>query len=429
MSKATGYIRDIAYPAHFHREIQPLWLGTMARFLGSAAPALSGSYSWCELGCGVGINLLIAAATDPQGQFVGVDFNEQHLAVARSAAEFIGLSNIRFIHADFGSFARDNNLYFDVIVSHGVWSWIDPAQQQAVLQLVQQFLKPRGLFYLHYMAHPGASQMLSLQKLLLELSRGQQGSSAQKLETGLALLAQMDEAGAFHDQPRLRTGLQTLRQQNLAYLAHDLLAEHWQPQHSADMHRRVSQAGPVYLGSADPFENIDNLSIPGNLQPLLAQQRSMAVRETFKDVARQQHQRRDLFQRSPARLSPAEQVQGMDSIGFCLLPGAAAAVPLSFETPIGAIEGPSAIFTPLLAALNSGPVSFAELRTLPAFAGQLGLLSQSLLMLLWAGHVHPVAATSPAATPQLQRLVQWIGQQKLALQLVPECATAVHVEL
>lgn len=426
MNKDAGYIQDVSYPAHFHREIQPLWLATLNRLLGSAPPDLTRPYSYCELGCGVGINLLVAAATDPQGQFVGVDINPQHLAIARSAAESIGLTNIQFIQADFSQFARDNNWFFDFIVSHGVWSWIPAQQQQAMLQLVQKFLKPRGIFYLHYMCHPGATQMMPLQKLLLELARGQQGTSEQKMQAGLVLLKQMDAAGAFHDQPRLRGSLQALQQQNLAYLAHDLLADHWRPQHSADMHRLVAQTGAVLLGSADPLENLDVLSIPGQLQPLLAQQGTAALRETFKDIARNQHHRRDLFQRDPVRLAPLEQVQGMDTMRFQLLPGAPSAGPVTFKTPIGEIQGPAELLTPLLGALASGPVSFARLRQLPVFTEQLGVLAQTLQMLLWSGHVHPVREGAPASPEQLQRLNQWIKRQQLALQLVPECGMAVH---
>ena len=425
MSNSAGYVQDVSYPAHFHREIQPLWLATLTRFLGSAPPDLNRPYSYCELGCGVGINLLVAAATDPQGQFVGVDFNERHLAVARDAAAFMGLTNIRFMQADFRSFARDNSLHFDFIVSHGVWSWISAAQQQAILQLVHQSLKPRGLCYLHYMCHPGATQMLPLQKLLIEAARELPGSSEQQLQAGLELLSQMDAAGAFHDQPRLRAGLQTLQQQNLAYLAHDLLAEHWRPQHSVDMHRLLGQAGAVQLGSADPFENLEAMSIPGNLQPLLARPSSPAVRETFKDLARHQHQRRDLFQRDPVRLSPAEQLAGMDAVRFQRLPGAPAAGPVPFATPIGDIQGPAQIFTPLLAALAKDPASFGELRRLPAFTGQLGMLSQALQMLIWGGHVHPLREGSAANAGQIDKLNQWIDRQRLAIQLVPACATAV----
>lgn len=30
--ETAGYVQDVAYPVHFHREIQPLWLTTLQEF-------------------------------------------------------------------------------------------------------------------------------------------------------------------------------------------------------------------------------------------------------------------------------------------------------------------------------------------------------------------------------------------------------------
>lgn len=425
MKKEAGYVLDVSYPAHFHKEIQPVWLTSLTHFLGTVAPEISKPYSYCELGCGVGINLLVAAATNPLGQFVGVDFNERHLAVARDAARFIGLDNIRFIQADFARFVQDNNLFFDFIVSHGVWSWIAPNHQQSILQLVQKFLKPKGLFYLHYMCHPGATQMIPVQKLLNELAHHRAGAAEQNIQAGLDLLGRLDGAGAFVDQPRLSAKVQALAHKNAAYLAHDFLTDFWTPQHSVDVHRLAAQAEVTYLGSADAFENLDGLSIPGNLQPVLASITSPAVRETVKDLARNQHQRRDLFQRAPVRLSAQAHLQQVDAMRFALLPAAPDSGAVPFATPIGEIVGPADIFTPLLQALARGPCSFAELRRLPAFADNLGILSQSLQMLMWRGYAHPLREGPPADPAPVARLNQWIVQQQLKLKIVEDCGTAM----
>lgn len=430
MQKAAGYILDVSYPAHFHREMQPVWLTALANFLGMSAPDIARPCSYCELGCGVGVNLLVAAATNPCGEFVGVDINGRHLAVARAAARAIGLDNVRFVQADFARFARENNLFFDFIASHGVWSWIAPPQQQAILQLVAKALKPRGLLYLHYMCHPGATQLLPVQKLLLELAPGLPGTSAEQMAAGLDLLLEMDAAGAFVDQPRLSRTLRNLRQQNMAYLAHDLLADHWRPFHAADMQRLLAQAGATHLGSADPFENLEALSVPGRLQPLLARQTSPAVRATLQDIARNQHQRHDLFQREPLPLEAAAALAQLDRLQFQRLPAASRAEALLFRTPIGAIPGPPALFAPLQARLWEGPASFAELRQLPAFASDPAVLAQALQMLMWQAHAHPLrpdaAVDDAASRARVAKLNDWIAAARLALQVVAACGTAVH---
>jgi SAM-dependent methyltransferase len=426
MTMHDGYVMDVAYPAHFHKEIQPVWLASLTSFIGSAAPDISQPYAYCELGCGLGINLLVSAATNPQGQFVGVDFNAQHLATAQQAAQSMGLNNVRFVHADFSTFARQNTLFFDFIVSHGVWSWIAPGQQRDVLDIVARSLKPRGLFYVHYMCHPGATKMLPAQKLLNELSHHLTGSSTQNLQAGLGLLARLEDAGVFHDQPAFIASLKSLQGKDPAYLAHDFLNDHWAPMHSADMHRTVAHAGLSYLGSADCFENIDALSVPGAAQQVLATLTSPALRELVKDMARNQHQRRDLFQKAPVSLSAEEHLHAVNALRFCLLPGAPASGGVTFETPIGTLDGPAALFSPLLARLAKAPATFQELSTLPPFAGKPGLLAQSLQMLMWKGHIHPLRQDGLNSSATAAALDAWITRQQLAIRMIEACGTATH---
>lgn len=425
MSTNDGYVMDVAYPPHFHKEIQPVWLASQAQFLGSAAPDLAKPYSYCELGCGMGINLLVAAATNPQGQFVGVDANEQALAIATAGAKAIGLDNVRFVHADFARFAQDNTLFFDFVVSHGVWSWIAPAQQQNILQLVAKSLKPKGLFYLHYMCHPGATRMIPVQKLLNDLARQLPGTSQEKLTAALEFVGKLDAAGAFADQPDLSSKISALKQQHPAYLAHDFLTDRWAPQHSVDVHQFVAQAGVTYIGSANAFDNLETLCVPGAIQPLLTGLGSPALRETVKDLAANRHQRTDLFQRAPERLSQQQVLAQVDALRFQALPGAPRTGGLSFRTPIGEIQGPAEALSPLLERLHQGPATFSELRQLQAFTARIATLSQSLQMLLWQGHTHPQRPES-LATEKASKLQAWIERNQLRLKIVPECGTAMH---
>ncbi|WP_244216309.1 class I SAM-dependent methyltransferase [Phytopseudomonas daroniae] len=414
---------DVAYPAHFNKEIQPVWLASVANFLGSVAPDIQMPYSYCELGCGVGIDLLVAAATNPKGKFVGVDFNEEHLRLARNAANVLELKNVRFIQADFESFARQNNMLFDFVVLHGVWSWVAPKYQKSVLQIVAKSLAPNGIFYLHYMCHPGATHLISAQKLINDLSHCLVSGSEQSVQAGLDLLSALDEVGVFADQPKLKAHLQVLRKKNAAYLAHDFLTDYWRPQHSVDVHKLVAQAGVSYLGSADPYENQDALSIPGGVQPLLTTLPSPAMQEMVKDLARGQHQRKDIYQRGARSLSPQEHLEHLDCIRFQLLPAAPRSGGVRFSTPIGVIEGPAAVFDPLLQVLAKGAASFSELRQQPAFTGEPGILLQALQMLMWRGNVHPLRPEQQEA-PCTDNLKQWLCANNIDLDLVPECGTA-----
>lgn len=421
-----GYISDVSYPAFFYKEMQPVWLAMTAGLQGFSAPRVDRPFALCELGCGIGINLLVAAACHPGARFLGVDFNEDHLAIAAEGARAGGIDNIEFVHADFAEFARGNGRQFDFITSHGVWSWIAPHQQEALLEIISQGLKPQGLFYLHYMCHPGSTDLLPFQHLLNLCAHLMPGPSPRKAQVGLKLLQQIADSGLYADRPAMLRHLANMAKRSPADLAHEFLTDHWQPQHSVDVHQRVSQSGLTLLGSADIFNNLDmSLSIPGNLQGLIRQTAVPALAETLKDMARNAHQRMDLFQKDPAGPSREKCLAGLDEAIFHLLPDAPQPGPVSFSTPIGPIIGPEDVFAPLLRKLAAGPASGAELSRLPAFSGDVGKLLQPLQLLMMQEIAHPGAGTPQADPDRVRGLSRWFERKGIALTIIEECATAV----
>lgn len=426
MNRQDGYVVDVPYPLHFHKEMQPAWLAHVVTTLGCTAPDLSRPYVYGELGCGAGINLLVAAACNPLGRFIGIDFNRQHIEMARRTASEAGIGNIQFIEASFEDYHLGEVARFDFLASHGAWSWLPAKAQAGMLHLVHKALKPQGVLYLHYMCHPGATRLTAFQKVLLEMSRTGQGSSVEQVRHGMALLRRLADldAGLFVDNPDMHRELAALEKEDPAYLAHDFLTEHWQPQHSADVHRLVAQTGADFIGSANAFENMDSLSVPADVQPLLPGLPSRAVRETVKDLARNQHQRMDIFQRAPQVLAGHAHLQAIGRSVFQALPSLPAPGALAFKTPIGEIPGPAALFAPLLAALQAGPQSFQALAAQAPFQQEPGLLLQALGMLMWADHAHPLRPEATPA-PAAAALQAWLDAQRLPLQLVPACGAAV----
>ncbi len=426
MSWTSDYISDVRYPAFFYKEMQPLWLSTVAGLSGFTAPRANADFTLCELGCGVGINLLVAAACHPGAHFVGVDFNADHLTMARDAARSSGISNVEFIHADFAGFARDNLQNFDYITCHGVWSWIAAEQQAAVLDMVSAGLNQNGLFYLHYMCHPGSTDLMSFQHLLNLCAHHMPGPSPRKAQVGMKLLEQMAGSGIFADRPDLMRHLANMAKRQPEDIAHEFLTDHWRPQHCVDLHQQVAQAGLRYLASADVFNNLDpSLSIPGRMQGLIRQTQIPALAETMKDMARNAHQRMDLFQKEPTPLNRDHFAAHIARMQFRLLPNAPSHGPIQFDTPIGPITGPEAIFTPLLQRLAQGPASGADLLALPIFAGDVVALLQSLQLLMMQAMVHPATADGVMKGDQVERLAQWFRQNAIQIDMIENCGTAV----
>ncbi|MDR2678349.1 MAG: class I SAM-dependent methyltransferase [Zoogloeaceae bacterium] len=411
---STGYYSGIPYPAMFHREMTPLWLATALEALGFRPPDISGGFTWCELGCGPGLDLAIAAAANPGGRFLGVDADPAHVAAARHLVRRAGLRNVEFHLADFAAWAERAELpACDFIVLHGVFAWISPDRQEAVLKIVERSLEPGGVCYLGYMSHPGASPMMSLQQIM---ARYGGDDAARGMARGFHMLEALARGGAgqFAEVPGLQAQLARLRELPPGYLAHELLGRHWRPLHSAEAIQAMRAVGCDYLGSAAPIENIDAVSLPEGAQAPIASIDDVPLREVAKDIARNQSQRLDLYQRGKQTLTATEHRLALSRQSWLRLPAAPASGAIRLETRIGPVEGAEAVFSPLLERLASGPQDFADLLALETFKGNGGLLNQALQMMLWAGWAHPLRAGEDAdAVAACQALNREICRDRL----------------
>lgn len=425
--KKDGYVIEAIYPRFFYPHMTPVWLSTVMKFLGFTAPQPKNAFSYLELGCASGSNLLICAANYPQSTFVGIDFNATHIESAKAAADALELSNIEFIHADFAQFLASNTQQFDYIVQHGTYSWVATTQQQQILSIVKAALKPQGIFYLHYMCYPGSGQLSSIQKLCHLVDQAEPPTSTQSLAKARALCMELHQAGAFMQYPNIDAALATL-QHNEAYLAHEFLTDHWQPLYSVDVHQQVYQlAGLAYVGSANPCDNLDSISIPQRLQATIHNTQAPALKEYLKDLARDAKQRLDLFQPQPQAYSSQQHLEQLSQTYFKLLAHAPSEGVRYFHTPIGQIQANQTLMHKLFAALAQRAHCFGELLQWPEFKAQPLFLIETLFLLMNAQYIHPYL-DDMAHTVQLKKLEHFLAQHGLSLKIVPECGTAISTQ-
>ncbi len=391
-----GYVTDVVYTSNFYREITPTWLSMTSLLLGHRPPDIAGPFSYADLGCGNGFTTLAIAATCPQADVWGFDFNPAHVEFATGLAARAGLTNVHFAETSFADLAALPAAAlpdFDFVVSHGVLSWISPANRHHLMSAISRQLKPGGMVYLSYNVTAGWASMVPIQALMRMLT------SANPERTDLAVPAMLDfidrvrqsGAGFFQVNPSVETRLQDIRKQDHRYIAHEYLNQDWHPLMFTDIAGEMAEAKCRYIGSATLAENIESVGVPPGLVPILAEIRDPYLRETLRDIGCAQTFRRDIYRKGTAALPAPEQQAMLETMTFV---GLGLPVPEggpTFPTPIGTVTGRPDVYQPLLDMLETGPISVRQVRESPTFAGRpLVDLMQAFTLLVSGGYAHPM---------------------------------------
>ena len=410
-----GYVTDVAYTSAFYRETTPAWLAMSALLLGHRAPDLAKPFTYADLGCGNGMSALNVAATCPHADVYAFDFNPAHIEFGRDLAARAGITNIQFREASFAQIAAlpaDALPAFDFIVSHGVLSWISPDNRTNLTGIVGQRLRPGGLAYLSYNVTTGWGPMVPLRALMRMLAQASPERTDLTVPGIWAMLDRLKAGGAafFAANPTLEARLDTLRKQDPRYLAHELLNQDWHPVMFADVADAMAGAKCTYIGSATLAENIDAVGVPAGMLPLLAEAKDLRLRETLRDFGAGQPFRRDLYRRGTPVLPMPEHHRLLEAVVLHWT-GQPTAGDITFVTPLGSMTGNPEAYRPLLDALEAGPLSIAQARTILPFANRpMVELLQAVALLISGGYAHPGMpdGTSSAArqsAAQLNRAV------------------------
>jgi SAM-dependent methyltransferase len=119
---------------------------SIASFAGTGNPfslgALSAGEGVVDVGCGAGIDSLIAARmVGPSGEVIGVDMTPEMLDRARTSAKAGGFSNVAF-HEGLAEALPVADEWADVVISNGVLNLFP--DKLAGLQEMSRVLKPGG---------------------------------------------------------------------------------------------------------------------------------------------------------------------------------------------------------------------------------------------------------------------------------------------
>lgn len=412
-----GYVTDVAYTSNFYRETTPAWIAPTALLLGHRPPDLTRPFRYADLGCGHGFTALTVAATSPQAEVWGFDFNPAHIEAARTLASRAGLTNVHFVEASFAELAAMGSAAlpeFDFIVSHGVLSWISQANRRLMLDVIRQRLRPGGLVYLSYNVATGWAGMLplrALMRMLLETSAARSDLAVSEI---LDTIDRLKSAGSlfFQANPGLESRLKDMRQQDPRYIAHEYLNRDWHPAMFADVVEDMAECKCRYIGSATLTENIDPASVPPNMVPLLNEAQDLIFRETMRDFASAQSFRRDIYRRGLDAMPSAEHKALVDEVTIAAT-GLAVPSPITFNTSIGSITGRPEIYEPIVAELLQKPRSVRDLRQMPPLSERPVVETlQAVSLLVAGGYAHPVlpGGESAAARQGARRMNMAVAQ-------------------
>lgn len=372
MDPTPAYPTEKTYGAFLHRELSVSWL-LLATLMGGRhrldAGLLSRRFTYLDLGCGHGLNLLFNAAAHPEASFYGVDLNPTHIAAATTRAEQLGLSNVQFALADLTAFAgglpssgpcRGWPESYDVVVAHGVASWVGGEVRKALIAAASELLRPGGIFYCSYNTYPGWLSRSTLQMLSVEESLRAGGSTTlagihKAAETLLRLSGTEDSNWPLGKElPELRSQIERLLPMPESYLVGEYQAAH-QPLYVGPMHRLCAAHGLTPIGSASLPEMFPEMLDPDR-RALVMEAADDPMREVLLDLAINQTFRRDLFARGACPPSAPWRRQTLADLQLHASAGSEDERD-AFDTSLGCLGVDPDFVRTLKAVLTDGPQS------------------------------------------------------------------------
>jgi SAM-dependent methyltransferase len=139
----SAYAEFHALMAEDSRDVaEALLVNHVVPLVDGLADRLSHGISVADIGCGSGHHLNVLASTYPASSFVGYDFSEEAVASARSTAQSLGLTNVRFEVRDVTDLSQTGP--FDLVTAFDAVH--DQAHPAAVLAGIAGSLARGGVF-------------------------------------------------------------------------------------------------------------------------------------------------------------------------------------------------------------------------------------------------------------------------------------------
>jgi methyltransferase-like protein/trans-aconitate methyltransferase len=177
---------QIPYSSLAFPQTHPDRLAAIARIFRLSPPKVA-TCRVLELGCAGGGNLVPMSVNLPAAEFVGVDTSTRQVAEARATIRALGVRNARVEPASILDIDESWGT-FDYIICHGVFSWVDEAVQDRILEIADRNLAADGIAYVSYNTYPGW-HMRDMVRQMMRYHAAQFAEPREQVEQARALLS------------------------------------------------------------------------------------------------------------------------------------------------------------------------------------------------------------------------------------------------
>jgi cyclopropane fatty-acyl-phospholipid synthase-like methyltransferase/methyltransferase-like protein len=241
---------EVPYPGGTYRNTHPSHLAMVARMCG-ITPTPPRHCRVLELGCSMGANLIPMAQDLPDSEFVGIDLSARQVKEGQAVIEELGLKNVELRHLSITD-VDDSFGKFDYIICHGVYSWVPPEVQKAILDIGHKHLTSNGVSYVSYNTYPGWHLRGVVREMMRYHVEGFE-TPRQKIGQARGLLDFLVKYAKSRSQAYptlLKEEAQMLEGRLDSYIYHEHLELYNEPLYFHEFIRRAAQSGLRYMADA-----------------------------------------------------------------------------------------------------------------------------------------------------------------------------------
>lgn len=246
---------DVPYPALVHPATDPARIAAIGRLFG--VPVVDpASARVLDVGCGIGANTHSMAAMFPNAEFVGLDLASSQIAIAQDIALKAGLINTRWICGDVMQ-PQEEWGDFDVIILHGLVSWVPRQVREACWSLCRNHLRDGGIALVSFNTYPGwhSKQVLreALQAADLMLCKERDAEPQARLKEAMDLvtdwMSKVPRESVYGKT--LRDEMQRVQHSEVDYLLHEFFEPVNEPILFRDLHKQLEASGLRFVNESD----------------------------------------------------------------------------------------------------------------------------------------------------------------------------------